>query len=268
MHGSVSAPSCWSFTHRVAFEEVSGHRVLLNCGPGNQGRSTWGTSHGACLEFPREAGLIPRGAVQAGNPFQTTQGNQLSCREQERSRSSEEVVPGLSVFPSREPGMSGNFWMSHEGCQVPCLTSRRNMGLPLRRRTGQGPHLAKTLKPRGFSRVAAGFSSFDEDFRLPLGLALGSPISHSSSEGNLEVELESLQGQRDLIKACVGELIFLSREGREIGVAFQAPSGSQASSRGEAKDSALLSSGDADLLEPPERLQGSPASSSVWREDS
>ena len=116
---------------------------------------------------------------------------------------------------------------------------------------GQGPHLAKTLKPRGFSRVAAGFSSFNEDFRLPLGLALGSPISHSSSEGNQGVELESLQGQRDLIKACVGELIFLSREGRESGVAFQAPPGSQALSQGEAKDSALLSSRDADLLEPP-----------------
>ena len=25
------------------------------------------------------------------------------------------MVPGLSVFPSREPGMPGNFWMSHEG---------------------------------------------------------------------------------------------------------------------------------------------------------
>ena len=54
----------------------------------------------------------------------------------------------------------------------------------------------------------------------------------------------------------------------DLGVAFQAPPGSQASSRGEAKDSALLSSRDADPLEPPERLQGSPASSSVWREDS
>ena len=39
------------------------------------------------------------------------------------------------------------------------------------------------------------------------------------------------------------------------GVAFQAPPGSQASSRGEAKDSALLSSRDAGLLEPPERPQ-------------
>ena len=37
---------------------------------------------------------------------------------------------------------------------------------------------------------------------------------------------------------------------------IQAPPGSQASSRGEAKDSALLSSRDAGLLEPPERPQG------------
>ena len=95
--------------------------------------------------------------------------------------------------------MSGSFWGSHEGCQVLFRTSGRNMGLPLRRCSGQGPHLAKTLEPRVFSRVAAGFSSFDEDFRLPLGLALGNPISHSSSEGNLGVALESLQGQRDLI---------------------------------------------------------------------
>ena len=50
----------------------------------------------------------------------------------------EEAVPGLSVFPSREPGMSGKFWMSHEGCQVACLTSRRNMGLPLRVLLGPG----------------------------------------------------------------------------------------------------------------------------------
>ena len=52
------------------------------------------------------------------------------------------------------------------------------------------------------------------------------------------------------------KVIFLSREGRDLGVAFQAPPGSQASSRGEAKDSALLSSRDAGLWEPPERSQG------------
>ena len=42
------------------------------------------------------------------------------------------------------------------------------------------------------------------------------------------------------------------------GLNLQAPPGSQASSRGEAKDSALLSSHDAGLLEPPERAPGWP----------
>ena len=55
-------------------------------------------------------GLILRCAGKAGNPFQTTQGNRLSCRDQEGRRGSEEAVPGRSVFPSREPGVSGNFW--------------------------------------------------------------------------------------------------------------------------------------------------------------
>ena len=35
--------------------------------------------------------------------------------------------------------------------------------------TGQGPHLAKRWEPRGFSRVAAAFSSYDVDLSLPLG---------------------------------------------------------------------------------------------------
>ena len=52
-----------------------------------------------------------------------TQGNQLSCREQERSRSSEEVVPGLSVFPSRVPGVSavrgaGSVPDDGDGCTI------------------------------------------------------------------------------------------------------------------------------------------------------
>ena len=33
------------FIHRVAFEEVSGHRVLLKCGPGNWGLSACCTTH-------------------------------------------------------------------------------------------------------------------------------------------------------------------------------------------------------------------------------
>ena len=54
------------------------------------------------------------------------------------------------------------------------------------------------MEPRGFSIVAAGFSGYDGDLSLPLGLALGSPIFPSSCEGKLGVALESLQGLRDL----------------------------------------------------------------------
>ena len=94
MHEGVSAPSCCAFTHRVAFEEVSGHRVLIKSGPDNRGRSARGTSHMASQEFPPETGLILRCARNAGNPFQTKQGNRLSCRDQEGRTGSDEAVPG------------------------------------------------------------------------------------------------------------------------------------------------------------------------------
>ena len=102
------------------------------------------------------------------------------------------------LSPSGEPGVSGDSWGSQEGCQGPFRPSGRNRGLPLRRRGGQGPHLAKRWKPCGFSRAEAGFSSYDGDLSLPLGLALGSPIFSSGCEGQLGVALESLQGRRDL----------------------------------------------------------------------
>ena len=109
MHGGGSAPSCCAFTHSVAFGEGSGPRVLLKSGPGNRGHSACGTTHVARLEFPRETGLTLRCAGKAGNPFQTTQGNRFSCCDQEGRRGSEEAVPGPSVFPSGEPGVSGDF---------------------------------------------------------------------------------------------------------------------------------------------------------------
>ena len=64
-----------------------------------------------------------------------------------------------SVFLSREPGMPGNFVGAHQGCQVPFRPPIPNVGLLLRRCSGKGLHLAMTGEPRGFSRVAAGFSS-------------------------------------------------------------------------------------------------------------
>ena len=68
--------------------------------------------------------------------------------------------------------------------------------------------------------------------------------------------------------ACVQKVMFLSRGDRDLGVAFQTHPGSQASSRVEAKNSALVSNRDWYLLEPPEWPKGSQASFGVWREDS
>ena len=177
MHGGGSAPSCCAFTHRVAFEEGSGLRVLLKSRPGNRGRSACGPTHVARLEFPRETGLILRCAGKAGNPFQTTQGNRLSCRNQEGRRGSEEAVPGPSVFPSGEPGESGDFWCSQEGCQGPLSYSGRNRGLPLRRRGGQG-----LILPRGGNHVV--FLELRRDSRVTTGISafpLGWPWEAQSS---------------------------------------------------------------------------------------
>ena len=109
-------PFCCTFIHRVVFKEVSGHRVLLKSGPGNRGRSACGPTHVARLEFPRETGLILRCAVNVGNLFKSKQGNRPSCRYQEGRRDSKEVVPGTSVFPSNETGVSGNIWGRIKGC--------------------------------------------------------------------------------------------------------------------------------------------------------
>ena len=51
-------------------------------------------------------------------------------------------------------------WGSHQGCQVPFCTSGWNVGLLLIRCSGQGPHLAMTGKPRGFSPAVAPVSDF------------------------------------------------------------------------------------------------------------
>ena len=81
----------------------------------------WGGEDG---EHPTSLGLLftlasgPGRSKMQSNPAcplalpfdQTTQGNRLSCRDQEERRGSEEAVPGPSVFPSGEPGVSGDFW--------------------------------------------------------------------------------------------------------------------------------------------------------------
>ena len=118
MHEGVIARLCCAFIHRVAFEEVSGHRVLIKSGLGNRGLLACGTTRELRLEFPRETSLILKCLVKVGNPLHTKQGKRPSYREQEGRRGSDKLVPGTSVFTSSETDISGNFWGSHQGCQV------------------------------------------------------------------------------------------------------------------------------------------------------
>ena len=60
--------------------------------------------------------------------------------------------------------MPGYFVGAHQGCQVPFRPPIPNVGLLLRRCSGKGLHLPMTGEPRGFSRVTAGFSSYDGEF--------------------------------------------------------------------------------------------------------
>src|SRR5574337_703369 len=142
------------------------------------------------LECRRETSLILRCYRTVGKPFQTKQGSRLSCRDQEGRKGSEEGVPENLSVPLEGDRDFGELCGSHQGCQVPFRPPITTVVLPLRRRSGKGLHLALTGEPRGFSRVTAGFSSYDGEFRLPLVLAQASPIFHSSCEGKLGIALE------------------------------------------------------------------------------
>ena len=117
-------------------------------------------------ELCRQEYWSVRCAGKAGNPFQTTQGNRLSCRDQEGRRGSEEAVPGPSVVPSGDPGVSGDFWGSQEGCQGPSRPSGRNRGLPLRRRGGQGEGMMLKLKLHYFGHLMRRVDSLEKTLML------------------------------------------------------------------------------------------------------
>ena len=74
MHGGVSATSCFAFIRRVALKEVSGHRFLFKSVPENWGLSACGTTHGASLKIPSEAGYILRCAGKLGDPSRQRRG--------------------------------------------------------------------------------------------------------------------------------------------------------------------------------------------------
>ena len=165
MHDSDSAPSCCAFTHWLAFEEVSGPRVLFKSRQGNWGLSACGTTHGASLKYPSEAGFILRCARKAGDPSRQRRGidSPVAVRRGEGARMKWGRNP--RCYPRGKPACEGLLGM-HERSQVPFRTSGQNLGLPLRRRSGQGPQLRRRwnhvdfLELRRDSRVTMGISGF------------------------------------------------------------------------------------------------------------
>ena len=185
-----SLPLLVDLIHRVVFEEVSGYLVLIKRAPGNRGPSQCGPPTRPRLECRRETSLILRCDRKVGNPFQTKQGSRPSCPDQEGRRGSEEVEPENLSVPLEGDRDAGELCGSHLGYQVPFRTPIPKVGLLLRQCRGKGLHFAMMVEPRAFSRVAAGYSSYDGEFRMPLVLARGSPIFHSSCEGKLGIALE------------------------------------------------------------------------------
>ena len=178
------------FIHRVEFGEVSGHRVLIKRGPEIGVLRNVEPPTRPRLECLRETGLILRCDRKVGNPFQTKQGSRPSCPDQEGRKGSEEGVPENLGVPLEGDRDFGELCGSHQGCQVPFRPPIPNVGLLLRRCSGKGLHLAMTGEPRGFSRVTAGFSSYDGEFRMPRVLAQGIIMFHWSCERKLGIALE------------------------------------------------------------------------------
>ena len=116
--------------------------------------------------------FLSRDDWDLGVAFQTHPGVRRHLEGKQRTSFSSRVATGISWSPLS--GLKGvkppvEFGESIRDC-APGHTGK------------EGPHLTMTGEPRGFSRVAAGFSSYDGDFRLPLVLGQGSPIIHSSCE--------------------------------------------------------------------------------------
>ena len=69
---------------------------------------------------------------------------------------------------------------------------------------------------RGFSRVAAAFSSYDGDLSLPLELALGSPIFPSGCEGSSAPVLD-VQTHHVFLSLLGGSMLLLFPPGSALG---------------------------------------------------
>ena len=90
----------------------------------------------------------------------------------------------------------------HQGCQLLFQISTGNVGFVSRCCSGKGPHLVMTGEPRGFSGVAAGFSSYNREFREPLVLSQGSPISIRVARGSWGLLWSHCRANRPHLGLC------------------------------------------------------------------
>ena len=155
----------------------------------------------------------------------------------------------------------------HQGCQVPFLISRENLGFLLRSCSGKGPHLAMTGEPRGFSRVGAGFSGYDGELREPLVLPQGSPISIGVARGSWGLLSSHCRANRPheglFPETPCSSPVVTGPSGMHSRFTWRVRPRLEWNQR-----TALLSSCNGYLLEPIECPEGSQASCGVLREDS
>ena len=76
------------------------------------------------------------------------------------------------------------------------------MGLLLRCCSGKGPHVTMMGEPRGFSQVAAGFSSYDGELSEPVVLPQGSPISILVERGSWGLLSSHCRANRPHLRLC------------------------------------------------------------------
>ena len=148
---------------------------LLHCRhPGHAGKEGPQLARtGASQGFPRAAapvGVFSRGTKRiSGSLSCGTREVRSPCawrggaRDQEGRRGSEEAVPGPSVFPSREPGVSGNFCGSQEGCQLCALEILHH---PFPWRTLSGRKAGRWRPPLVTERLCFSPSDKGESHRL------------------------------------------------------------------------------------------------------
>ena len=97
-------------------------------------------------------------------PWAEEPGRLQSMGSQEGRRGSDEVVPGTSMFPSRETRVSGNFWWKRQPCPWRCsavaqLDQSRHRERPLGATTDSVNTSRRAVPPRSprqeFTKVAA-----------------------------------------------------------------------------------------------------------------